>query len=280
MVAFTLWSLKIHRYGIMYVVGLTVAYCYLFWIKKHPIIRIKHPGVQNFLTKHLDDLFVWIICGIIVGGRLGEVLLYNFDFYLANPWQILAIQNGWMSFIGGFIGVMTVIFVLKKLHKRSRSDLRTMFDLLVSILPLGIIAGRFGNFLNQELYGLPASQLGLSTNTIQQCLQRNICHTYPQIDQLIRINTNLLSMLLEGWLVFLILQTILWVTHHRHQTLKPGLLTWRFCVLYGVTRFGLDYLRYDSSLEYIGALTTTQRLMVILIATWIRLAARPFKSHQ
>ena len=105
-----------------------------------------------------------------------------------------------MSFIGGILGVLSSVAILCILRKLARRDFLILFDLMLIFVPVGIFFGRFGNFLNQELYGIPVSELPNWINQIFSSL--GLVHYYSQVDELQRVNTNFLSMLFEGLLLF------------------------------------------------------------------------------
>lgn len=105
-----------------------------------------------------------------------------------------------MSFIGGILGVLSSVAILCILRKLTRRDFLILFDLMLIFVPVGIFFGRFGNFLNQELYGIPVSELPNWINQIFSSL--GLVHYYSQVDELQRVNTNFLSMLFEGLLLF------------------------------------------------------------------------------
>lgn len=125
-------------YALMYILGFVAAWCFL---KKYQHFRD---------TDDLDTLFFFAGLGVILGGRLGYVLLYEFEWYLANPLEILAIWKGGMSFHGGLLGV---IFAVWLFSRRYRYEFWRLIDTIAVIVPVGLGLGRFGNYLNNELYG-------------------------------------------------------------------------------------------------------------------------------
>lgn len=141
-VAFAVGPLRIHWYGLAYMSGIFIAWIYLKNLAK------KYDPQLNI--KIFDDFVSWIVIGIIVGGRLGHVLLYNFNHYLAFPQEILMVWKGGMSFHGGLLGVIvaTTLFCRKK-----NISLFLFSDYLAIGAPIGIFFGRIANFINGELYG-------------------------------------------------------------------------------------------------------------------------------
>lgn len=156
-----------------------------------------------------------------------------------------------MSFIGGIVGVIVAIMVLDRIHKLTRKEFFIIFDLILVIVPVGIILGRYGNFLNQELYGIVAPNR----------LPTFLTHVYPAVDDQVRVNTNLLALILEGGLIFVI-SAAMFLRQYITKRVTPGKIATTFIILYAVIRFGLEYLRADSQGQFVGPLTTTQRCML------------------
>jgi phosphatidylglycerol:prolipoprotein diacylglycerol transferase len=109
-----------------------------------------------------------------------------------------------MSFIGGGVGVFLAMLLFRVFFKLSWKEFLLLFDMILIVVPLGIFFGRLGNYLNQELYGIAVSQLPLSEGVISFLQSVNLIHVYPQVDTVLRINTNLLSMLFEGICLFVV----------------------------------------------------------------------------
>jgi len=138
----TLGPLQIRWYGIMYVLGFMASYLLVkYQIRKNRL---------NIEINRLNDLFLFLVIGLIIGARLGYCIFYNFSFYLIHPLKLLAIWEGGMSFHGGLIGVVISGYIYIKRHEVSFWQLA---DLLVVTAPIGLGLGRLGNFLNAELYG-------------------------------------------------------------------------------------------------------------------------------
>ena len=138
--------LKVHWYGVMYL----IAFASAWWLGK------KHAVHSNGLISpaQVDDLIFYGAVGAVVGGRLGSVFFYNLDSFLANPLYLFKIWQGGMSFHGGFIGVLVAMeFYRRKLG----CGFFQLTDFIAPLVPLGLAAGRFGNFINGELWGGPSS---------------------------------------------------------------------------------------------------------------------------
>ena len=145
-VALDLGVIQIRWYGISYVVGILLAW----WLMK---VRARQ-AFRDFSQPQVADLVFYAMLGIIIGGRLGSVLFYNFDYYLQRPWEIVYLQQGGMSFHGGLLGVMVAVWVYaRKQHKSFFS----VTDFIAPVVPVGLFTGRIANFINGELWGAPST---------------------------------------------------------------------------------------------------------------------------
>lgn len=141
-VAFSIGPLKIHWYGLMYVLGFLSA-----------LLLAKYRARQSksaWTPALCDDLLTYVALGVVVGGRLGYVLFYNFFYYLQHPLEIFFVWEGGMSFHGGFLGVSVALFLFAHKTKKHVIDL---FDFVAPFVPQCILLGRIGNFINGELWG-------------------------------------------------------------------------------------------------------------------------------
>lgn len=164
--------------------------------------------VNWFLTEGLEDLLLAIAIGVIVGGRLGHVLIYGNGYYFEHWAEIFKIWEGGMSFIGGILGVVSAVGILLWRKKMSRKEFLMLFDVILVIVPMGIFFGRFGNFLNQELYGIAISELPSRLSQIFSTF--GLLHSYPKVDAVLRVNTNFLSMIFEGVMIFGVQVFVFW----------------------------------------------------------------------
>lgn len=143
-VMLSLGPVKLHWYGMMYLVGFAAAWGLGRW-------RANQPH-NSFTTKQIDDLLFYCAMGVIVGGRLGYILFYNFASWMADPLQLLRVWEGGMSFHGGLLGVIIAVWLF------ARKEHKTFFEITDFIAPLvtiGLGTGRLGNFINGELWGRP-----------------------------------------------------------------------------------------------------------------------------
>ncbi len=273
MIAFSFFWRNIYWYGIFYFISFILGYTFLFWVGRKNVF-VKYSALQQTLTKRLDTLLIFILVGVIFWGRLGHILIYSLPYYLTHLSEILAVREWWMSFIGGGVGVIIALLIFRKKYLLSRKEFFLLFDAIFVMVPLGIFFGRVGNFLNQELYGIPFAQLAKTSEILQQiwpALQSiGIVHIYPKIDQTLRINTNLLAMIFEGILLFIV-NFSLFLQQKKNQTFIAGKITATFLIRYSYVRFLLEYLRADSQLEFVGLFTKSQRVFVCSLTLGILL---------
>lgn len=243
---------KIHWYGIMYLVGFLSAWILAKYRAK------KSKGLWT--NEHVSDIIFYSIIAVLVGGRLGYVLFYNLPDYIAHPLQIFAVWDGGMSFHGGVIGVI-IAFILygKKIGK----TLFQIGDFILPMAPIGLGAGRIGNFINGELWG---KATGLPWAMV-----------FPTDPQRIpRHPSQLYEFLLEGVILFI----ILWIYSRkpRPRMAVSGL----FLLLYGCFRFTLEFVRIpDPQLGYIAWnwLTMGQILSLPMIIFGIIFMVRGYKKY-
>jgi phosphatidylglycerol:prolipoprotein diacylglycerol transferase len=141
-IAFSIGPLAVRWYGLMYLAGFAAGW----WLGQR---RIK-AGRAPITRQQFDDLIFLAVLGVIVGGRLGYVLFYKPGYYAAHPLEIFAVWQGGMSFHGGLLGVMLAMWIAAR---RSKVHFLSLMDFVAPLCPLGIAAGRLGNFINGELYG-------------------------------------------------------------------------------------------------------------------------------
>jgi len=141
-IAFSVGPLAVRWYGLMYLLGFAAAW----WLGNQRIRR----GLAPVTRQQFDDLIFLAVLGVIVGGRLGYVLFYKPDYYFSHPLEIFAVWQGGMSFHGGLLGVMLAMGLAARRHK---VEYLRLTDFVAPLVPLGIAAGRMGNFINGELWG-------------------------------------------------------------------------------------------------------------------------------
>jgi len=212
-IAISLGPLAVRWYGLMYLVGFA-----LFWAAgRYRIARA--PGCV-WTAKDLEDGLFHGILGTIIGGRLGYVLFYKLGEYGAEPWRILYVWEGGMSFHGGMLGV---ILAMAWFARSRRQDWLAVTDFIAPLVPLGLAAGRLGNFINAELWGRPASVPWAVV--------------FPNVDGVPRHPSQLYEFALEGVLLF----TLLWWFSARPR--PRGAVSGAFLLGYGLFRFGVEFTR-------------------------------------
>jgi len=250
----------------MYLISFIVWYFVLYLIGKSKVLK-NHPKIQEALTQDIDTLLILIVIGVMLGGRLGYVFIYDRAYFAQNIGEIFAIWQWGMSFIGGMIGVVLAISIRWYKKKWDKKDLLVLFDSIVSIAPFGIILWRIGNFLNQEIYGIPVPESArwLSQNIIQFATNRNLFYIYETVDNQLRINPNFISAFFEGFVMLCICGwTMLYHIIHK-KPIIPWKMSALFITRYGFIRFFLEYIRVDSQSEFIWLFTKSQYFFIIFI---------------
>ncbi|MFA5516071.1 MAG: prolipoprotein diacylglyceryl transferase [Desulfuromonadales bacterium] len=244
--------LAVRWYGVMYLLGFAASY---FIIRN--LARLRNLPLTR---DRLADLLFYAVLGVILGGRLGYVLFYNFSFFMSHPLQIFAVWEGGMSFHGGLLGV-----VLASLLYCLRFKLPVLLtgDIVVTAAPIGLGLGRLGNFINGELYGRVTDvPWGV---------------VFPGGGPLPRHPSQLYEAVLEGLVLFV----FLWVLHQRK--VSTGIPFFCFFLLYGVFRFSVEFFRQpDAHLGFLWGGATMGQLLSLpmilfgvagLIGRWRREAA-------
>ena len=221
-VALHIGPFDLRWYSLAYLAGIFVGYWYLLKL-------LKEPGAP-LARRHADDLVFYAALGIILGGRLGYVLFYNFGQYLRHPIEILKLWDGGMSSHGGVVG--TSLGIIYFAHKQKLSWLR-IHDYVACCAPFGLFFGRLANFINQELWGAPTS--------VPWAIRFQEFNEYGQrVLGPPRHPSQLYEAFLEGVVLFVILAFLFWRTKSRYE---PGKLVGVFIFLYGIFRFGIEFIR-------------------------------------
>ncbi|WP_224962009.1 prolipoprotein diacylglyceryl transferase [Geomonas subterranea] len=214
-----LGPLEFRWYGLMYICGFVAAYFII-------LSGVKRKGIP-LNRDQVADLIFTVAVGVILGGRLGYILFYNFAFYLAHPLKLFAVWEGGMSFHGGLIGALVASFYFIRKFKLSFYPLA---DVGFLAAPVGLGFGRIGNFINGELYGRVTD------------LPWGI--VFPTGGPLPRHPSQLYEAFLEGPLMFLILYLV------SKKVPRDGVVVWSFIALYGLFRFLVEFVRQPD--EQIG----------------------------
>jgi len=219
--------LAVRWYGLMYLLGFLASYLLIrYQINEDSTLTPEEKAKERY---HLENLVLVIVLGVILGGRLGYVLFYNFSYFLRHPHEIFATWHGGMSFHGGVIGAILGGWWYAK---RSNLNFWKWADRIIVTVPIGLGLGRIGNFINGELYGRP-------TDVPWAMI-------FPDGGLVPRHPSQLYEALLEGVLLFIILWSI------RKKRWPQGSKLAIFLILYGIFRFFIEFFREpDEQLGYL-----------------------------
>ncbi|TAE82060.1 MAG: prolipoprotein diacylglyceryl transferase [Alphaproteobacteria bacterium] len=224
-IAIAIGPLAIRWYALAYIAGIMGAWWYIGWIE-----RKRPPALLNKLLR--DDMIVYGVLGVVLGGRLGYTLFYNLPYYLEHPLDMLKMWNGGMSFHGGTLGVIIAFFVFSRVKKIPYLGL---MDRICCAVPIGLFFGRLANFINGELYGrMTDSEFGM---------------VFPHGGPFLRHPSQLYEAALEGAVLFVILFVLAVRTRALHY---PSLLSGVFLLGYGTARFMVEFVREPD--EHLGLL--------------------------
>lgn len=257
-VVFGIGPLEVRWYGLMYMVG----FLGFWWLARQRAKLERYP----LQPEQVADLLFYGILGVVLGGRIGYTLFYNLPAFLDNPWVLFKIWEGGMAFHGGLLGVIIALWWWGRRH---RLTLLQMGDFVAPMVPIGLGAGRIGNFINGELWGRPTD---LPWGMV-----------FPYVDRLPRHPSQLYEFLLEGVLLFVLLW---WFSR---QTRPLGAVSGLFLLLYGVFRFLVEFVREpDAHIGFIawGWLTVGQLLTLPMILIgmamlgWAYIRRRPASAEE
>ena len=222
--------LQIRWYSISYILGILLG-----WVYASKLIRKTAKdkySVDNITKTQLDDLIIYLILGIIIGGRLGYIILYNFQYYSQNIIEIFKIWEGGMSFHGGLLGVVISILVFSN---KNKLNFFKFSDIVSCVAPIGIFLGRIANFINGELYG-KISNLPWAV-------------IFPNGGSVSRHPSQIYEALLEGVLLFILIN---FLALKKNLLIKTGYISGLFLILYSILRIFSEIFREpDSHIGYI-----------------------------
>lgn len=251
-VALDLGPVQVHWYGLMYLIGFIGGW----WLGR---VRARRAN-SGWQVDEIGDLLFYVALGVVLGGRVGYVLFYNFAAFAERPWVLFEVWQGGMSFHGGLLGVLLGMWLY------GRKTGRTFFvvtDFIAPYIPIGLGAGRIGNFINGELWGGPTD---LPWGMV-----------FPFVDQQARHPSMLYEALLEGPVLFL----ILWL--YSRRTRPTMAVSGLFLLCYGLFRFGVEFVRRpDAHIGYLawGWLTLGQVLTVPMILFGTLLLVLAYRKRQ
>jgi phosphatidylglycerol---prolipoprotein diacylglyceryl transferase len=262
-IAIAIGPIAIRWYALAYVVGLIGGWFYARRLAENA--ELWGPLRRPTLTD-IDDLVVWVALGVVLGGRVGYVLFYNFGSYLEHPSEIFAVWRGGMSFHGGFLGAILALLLFAR--SRALSGL-AMLDLAAVVTPIGLFFGRIANFINGELWGRPAPDIPWA-------------FVFPDAGPLPRHPSQLYEAFTEGLVLFVVLA----VAVRRFGFRRPGFIGGLFVFGYSVARIVCEFFRepdaqlgflFGSSLGALhggvtmGMLLSIPMALVGALAMWLAL---------
>ncbi len=232
--------IEIRWYSLAYVFGIIIGW----WLGKKIIRRILINNNLKFKLNDFDDLISYLIISIVLGGRLGYVIFYNFGYYITNPLEIFKIWEGGMSFHGALIGIIIGVYLFSK-----KKDILTFFmlDIIACVAPIGIFFGRIANFINSEL-------IGKVTNVPWSVV-------FPLVDRQSRHPSQLYEAMLEGVILFLILNILIFKKKY-----KVGSSSCLFLIFYGIFRILSEIFREpDAHIGYLFGVFSMGTLLSFLM---------------
>jgi phosphatidylglycerol:prolipoprotein diacylglycerol transferase len=236
-VAFQIMSFEIRWYSLAYILGIVIGWilCKKIFIKKSDI------------SEKFDDYIAYLIIGIILGGRIGYIVFYNFSYYLDNFLDIFKIWQGGMSFHGGLLGIIVSSYIFAK---KNNQNPFFYLDQVSLVAPVGIFFGRLANFINSELYGT-VSDVPWSV-------------IFIKVDNLSRHPSQLYEAILEGLILFIIL---IYFTNKNYLN-KPGLISGLFLIFYSIFRFLVEFFRVpDEQIGYLILSLTMGQIISLVFAS-------------
>jgi phosphatidylglycerol---prolipoprotein diacylglyceryl transferase len=237
-------------YALAYIAGLIIGWRYVRHLVKAPP-RVASPN-------DVDDFLLWATIGVVLGGRIGYILFYNFDYYSENPLRALEIWRGGMAFHGGMLGVILALFIF---CRKRGIPLLGFADLIACATPIGLLLGRIANFINAELYGRPTD---VPWGVI-----------FPDGGPIPRHPSQLYQAFLEGLVLFIILYMLWRIEAVR---MRLGALSGAFLVGYGIFRMiGEVFREPDMHIGFLAFGTTMGQwlsLPMVLAGAWLIFRAR------
>lgn len=246
-VAIQIGPIAIRWYALSYIVGILLAWRYCIWLSTLPPQRVNRT--------QLDDLLFWATIGIIAGGRLGQVLLWDPGYYFRNPVAIFEIWKGGMAFHGGLVGVILAMWLYAR---RQKLSMLALSDVVAPSTPIGLFLGRVANFINGELVGRPSDVPWAMI--------------FPHVDAVPRHPSQLYQAALEGIVLFVVM---LWAVRQEDLRSRLGALSGIFLIGYAVARsIGEVFREPEIDLGPFSFITWGQVLSVPMLLAGAYLLAR------
>ncbi|WP_137389727.1 prolipoprotein diacylglyceryl transferase [Rhodoligotrophos defluvii] len=261
-VAIEIGPLAIRWYALAYIAGLMFGW---WFVRRLVISPHLWNGAAPLRPLDIDDMFLWAALGVILGGRIGYVLFYDFPLFANDPLEAVKLWHGGMSFHGGFLGVITAVLLFGWRRKVSGF---TMLDLAAAGVPIGLFLGRIANFINGELYGRVTD---VSWGVV-----------FPTGGPLPRHPSQLYEGVLEGLVLF---GLILWLIYRRRALTRPGLVAGAFTAGYGISRIIVEFFRMpDPQIGYLFSGWATMGMLLslpmVLVGAWLMIRAFRMPAQQ
>ena len=250
-VAISLGPIKVHWYGLMYLIGIGGA-----WLLLTKRVTRSYSPIK---PDTLEDLVFYAAMGVILGGRLGYIIFYNFPQFIDNPLILFKVWEGGMSFHGGLLGVILAMWISAR---KNQCTMLALTDFIAPVVPVGLFFGRIGNFINAELWGRPTDVYW--------------SFVFPGAGPLARHPSQLYEAALEGLALFL----ILWIYSNKQRPYMA--VSGMFALFYGIFRFIVEFYRVpDAHLGYLAMdwLTMGQILSAPLIVVGIILLSIAYTKN-
>ena len=212
---------QIKWYSLSYILGILLG-----WVYAKKIIEITSKNkyeTESVKKTSFDDLIIFIVLGIIIGGRLGYVIFYNSEYYFQNIDEIFKIWQGGMSFHGGLIGVIVSVLIFSK---KSKTNFFKFTDIICCVAPIGIFLGRISNFINAELYG--------KISTLPWAV------IFPNVDNIPRHPSQIYEAIMEGIILFILIN---YLALKKSLLYKNGLISGLFLISYSIARIFSEAFR-------------------------------------
>jgi len=234
---------QIKWYSIAYIMGIILG-----WVHAVKIIKKTQNNTQNFepiKRSDFDDLVIYLVLGIILGGRLGYVIFYNLEYYIQNSFEIFKLWQGGMSFHGGLLGVIVAIFIFSK---NKNTNFFKYSDIVACVAPIGIFLGRIANFINGELFG--------KISTLPWAV------IFPNGGNIARHPSQIYEAILEGLVLFILIN---FLALKKHLIIKTGYVSSFFLISYSILRiFSENFREPDQHLGYLFNYFSMGTLLSIL----------------
>lgn len=265
-IAIALGPVQVHWYGLMYVLAFG-----LFLTLGRVRVRQPHIAALGWTKEDLDDMLFYGMLGVILGGRLGEVLFYRPEFFFSHPLEIIKVWHGGMSFHGGFLGVLLSMWLWARQRGRNVLD---VYDFIAPLVPLGYACGRIGNFINAELPGRVVSDQSLPWAMLWPDTAFPLLPN-PVFLQGLRHPSPIYQALIDGLLVFVLVWLYARKTRPR---LAVGAL---FTLLYGCARIFTEYFRTpDWQVSWWGVpITSGQMLSLPMVLSALVMLAWAYRAR-